>query len=880
MIGSARFTAAFASGADATDPTTFRGVVRAAARSGFAIIFLETGTKIPICPLSSVARKRADDLAKEAARETGDQRWAKREHACGKDHASSDPKFLDDYLKRRLGNGGTIPNVAIEVGASRMLCVDVDTPSELAGWAATWLKATGRPWPVDGLTVTSPGVEEQGTWKHHGGGHIWIDLSGLEPSEERDLLLGTGDGVFKHPSGWTALYRDRYVLVPPSRRKEGPYSYVGQPLAENVDWLLAEIATAAVEREARRMESAERRAARLADPALGLGDRGLIEWSTGTPWSELLSSQGWVDTGLSHSCGCPDWTMAPVEDHGSPRSATAHEEGCGAVHYTDEEGHSALHLWSDTRPPWLLGLGPTMTKVQFVAAVARPESRHGQPLGGDDIAAGLRSQGLGTDGVKLVGLLVPAVDGVPAPPVPDHTIAAALAAPPVPPPPVVPPPPAPGPLPPAPVLGTLGIPAVGPERHPHVIVPEPREISVAPDSNLSEFLVRADAITARPKPEPLIPGVLDVGKLARFIGPSGHGKTFVVTDIALSIAAGIGWADFECAGRATVLYVAPEDPEGVAARMVAWCRAKGFDAEQTSDILGHAPIFEYTELQAGTQGWERLVEIVRALRPAFVVVDTQAQVSSQEYKENDNGEMQRFVAQVSKLRNVSGATVALVHHTPKNGDTGRGAGSVTGSMDFEYLITSDKGPGISSPTITILNTKAKSRPEWAETRDAFLVPVGDSAVLTFDPTRRPTPPKPSTEQVTQIGAMEQARSRAVLKQIAGPLAGMTRGQAIGVLTEDGAGGQRGGERTWRRAIDGLMDAGLISDAHGTVYGRQPGEQVEKVYAAPMAMFAVQAERPEQESVAPQQGSTTEVSDVDGSEAGRHAVPVTADPPEV
>jgi hypothetical protein len=263
-----------------------------------------------------------------------------------------------------------------------------------------------------------------------------------------------------------------------------------------------------------------------------------------------------------------------------------------------------------------------------------------------------------------------------------------------------------------------------------------------------------------------------------------------------------------------------------------------------------------------------------------VVVDTQAQVSNQEYKENDNGEMGRFLAQVSKLRNVSGATVALVHHTPKNGDGARGATSITGSMDFEYMITSDKGPGVVSPTITIENTKSKGRPEWLETREAFLVPVGAAAVLSFDPTRRPTQPKPNAEQATQLGAMEQARMRAVLEQIAGPLAGMTRGQAIEMLAVDGAGGQRGGSRTWRRAIDALMDVGLLSDAHGTVYGRQPGEQVEKVYAAPMPLFAVQAGRPEQEPVAAQGSSPTDTSDVDGPEAARRAVPVTGDPPEV
>lgn len=860
MIGPPRFIGAFSAPAEVlADETKFQGMVRNAARAGFHLMFVRPGTKEPVCPLGSATIRKADQAAQEAAREAGHPHWDRVRHDCGMDHASDDPKFLDGYLKRMAKAGAEQPNLAIEVGASRMICIDIDTPAELAGWRQSWLGATGTPWAGE-LTVSSPGVFDQTTraWKHHGGGHIWIDLSDLPPDANRDLLLSVGEGVYKDPSGWTAMYRDRYVLVPPSTREGRGYAITGIPLAGNVNWLLTLIGNAAVQRETRRMEQAERRAARLADPRTGLGEVGMIEWSTATSWHDLLAPLGWVDTGLVHSCGCPDWTMAPVEDHASPRSATAHEDGCSATGFDNDEGHQPLRIWSDNRPPFLLNVpregARIMTKVQFAAAVARPESRHGCDLSREDIAAGLRAHGLSADGVPLVGLSAPLTEHSVPVPVTGDQVTAALTL--------------PAPLTPAPVdtpltcglsqmsqmpsapvatLGQLGVSSSAPARHPRMIQGTPSVLDQA--APMASYVRNPFSVLSTPRPEPLIPDVVDLGNLFRIYGTSGSGKTHVAVSLAVSVAAGVPWAGFDCVGQGRVLYLAPEDADGVMRRMVAGVRDLGFPDEQGVAIGAQLATHTYPSLSAGTQGWLDTVEFAREYRPALIIIDTQAQVSSQEYEENSNREMQAFVAQVAKLRDVTGAAVGLVAHTGKSKtDVGaRGASAVTASMDVEYFITSDKATSPGAATITVTNTKAKGRPEWTEERSCFLVPSGESVAVSFDPTRRPAPVRAAADP--EAGLMESARQRAIRDAFAGELAGMTRSQALGRLGEAGAGGHRVGPRTWRRDLDTLFDAGVLGDAHGTVYSRTTSSTgVEKVYAPSMPLHLVAVSLPPSDSV--------------------------------
>lgn len=850
MIGSARFTAAFASGADTSDPVVFRAVVREAARLGFAIVFLETGSKIPLCPLSSVKRVQADKEAREAAREAGDRKWDRREHECGVKHASADPAELDRFLLRRFKNGGTAPNIAIEPSRSGMFCVDVDTVAELEGWARSWREATGEDW-LGGLTVSSPGVvDADGTWKHKGGGHLWFDLTAMPADPMRDVVLAAGEGVFKHPFGWTAMYRDRYTLVPPSVRPEGRYEYRTPPRTTGLNWVLAEVARSARVRMDRAAEAQARREARLSNGGLAPGERGLIEWSQRTSWTDLLAPLGWLDTGLVHSCGCPDWTMAPVEDHGSARSATTHEDTCGASHYTNDEGHTAIHLWTDTRPGFLRGIGPTLTKVQFVAAVARDESRHGRPLSSEDISAGLRSQGLSSTGVPLEPLqgVVVETNPVTALPVPPAAVTEAVerlqtaASAPVATPenlensgtpvpeklenlpaeaegvaPALRPLgalPAPAVATPKPGLATLGAP---PEhRADGELNPQSSAAHELSGYSTADHFLNLAQLWGRPKPPPLIEGMLDLQTLTRVFGQSGHGKSFVAVDIALCVALGRSWAGLKVAGWGRVVYLAAEDAIGVGERIMWWAQRAQLGAEDAQALVERIRVIPL-DVQAATEDWDKMIGDLRGFGPSLVFVDTQAQTSAG-YEENSNSDMGVYAKRLRQVVANTGACVAIVAHTTKDGLKVRGAGAVYNALDSEFQVTSDKARD-QFPTITIENTKAKHRREWADPIVGALVSwdagTGDGstkAAMSWDPMN-----VPAEKRDARSAPPSEGDNAAVLEVLAErPLTGMGKNAWATACALQ----LRMSKATADRAIERLIASGKVTDDHSSVVGAE------------------------------------------------------------
>lgn len=835
MIGSNRFSAAFGNITSTPDPDGFRRFMRSAARDHrFALVFCEAGTKLPVCTLSSVARKKADEEVQQSARAAGDRKWATRSHACGIAHATTDSAEIDKYLQRRFKNGGSIPNVAIEVGASRMLAIDVDTADELAAWAASWEAATGKPWPDEGLTVRSPGVRDNGVWKHSGGGHVWIDLSTLPESAERELLLGIGAGVFKHPSGWTAMYRDRYVLVPPSIRPEGKYEYNSSPVSDNVDWVVAAVATDAANRESARMETAERRATRLADPGTKPSDRALIEWSQATPWHELLAAQGWVDTGLAHACGCPDWTMAPVEDHASPRSATAHEDGCSSHHYSDDEGHTALHLWTDTRPPFLQGLGSTMTKLQFAAAVARPESRHGMPLSGEDITAGMRSAGMASSGAELrplgpADMVVapnPATAPVstatmveeredPAPAEAENRVVSPETTAPA----------------PAPTLGTFGV-LPPPPVATAEIVPQAQgqEHHFATGYQTEKHFLSLRALRELPEPEPLIVDLLDQGSLCRVYGQSGHGKTFVMVDIAASLVTGRPWAGHQVAGKGRVVYLAAEDALGVGKRFATWIDRHSLSDEEADDFDARLRIINYS-VQANSPDWAVAVADMAGFAPALVVVDTQAQTSAG-LEENSNTEMMEYVKRLQQIIVSTGAAVVVVHHTGKDGRAPRGASAVYGALDLEYSVTASGGAR--EQTIEVANTKAKNRAKWEQPVQGALVSHGMSAVMSYDPTQIPDHNAARAREEVASGAHAGKESAVLAILVDSAPVGLSISQWSKECEEQA----RIPDSTARRFIKNLITSGRVTDRHGHVVGSPELEKLPRgtqLFAAPESL---------------------------------------------
>jgi hypothetical protein len=350
-----RFTTAFGRVGEEVTKEELAYVVSRAVENGLAIVLCEPGGKKPVCTeVTPTARNKADREAQKAAKEAGRERWRLVKHECGIKHALVMPDLSDPEMSeedrtalrnkartairtkvRKVQDGyDDVLNIAVVPGRSGMVAVDIDTPDQLQ---AFWLAGQN----ASDLTVSSPGSKKDGELIHYGGGHIWFELP--EGAETPPGSKYTG------PGGWTVMWGENYVLVPPSRRPEGAYRFVSPEIRPVPEWLIP------------MMAGSPREKAGESGPK-GPGDP-IDEWEAGISWSELLAPDGWTSTGRTDSCGCPVWEAPGGRTE--PKSATAHDPGCTAS--DTSTGHGPLHLWTDAPPKFLEGLR-NVTKLQYVAA--------------------------------------------------------------------------------------------------------------------------------------------------------------------------------------------------------------------------------------------------------------------------------------------------------------------------------------------------------------------------------------------------------------------------------------------------------------------------------------------------------------------------------
>ena len=82
-------------------------------------------------------------------------------------------------------------------------------------------------------------------------------------------------------------------------------------------------------------------------------------------------------------------------------------------------------------------------------------------------------------------------------------------------------------------------------------------------------LLRVEQVLAMPLPTWLVEGIVPSDSIGQIYGRSGHFKSFVTLDLALSIATGLRWMDHIVEAGPTV-YVAGEGARGLIGRIHAW----------------------------------------------------------------------------------------------------------------------------------------------------------------------------------------------------------------------------------------------------------------------------------------------------------------------
>ena len=226
------------------------------------------------------------------------------------------------------------------------------------------------------------------------------------------------------------------------------------------------------------------------------------------------------------------------------------------------------------------------------------------------------------------------------------------------------------------------------------------DLSSLLDPPVDDWLIPADDFSAQPAPISwMVKRWLQRDALIMFHGPSGGGKTFVVLDMSLRIAAGFDdWMGNKVRpGR--VVYLAGEGHHGLRGRVAAWKqrnRAQSLDMFLSRDGC---------DLNTPA-GYQRVCESLRALDkpPCLIVVDTLHRFLHGD--ENSAQDAKTMLDACAGLIREFGASVVLVHHTGNSDEAqhrARGSSAWRGALDIEVSVV----PGTDEKPIQIVQRKSK-----------------------------------------------------------------------------------------------------------------------------------------------------------------------------
>lgn len=183
----------------------------------------------------------------------------------------------------------------------------------------------------------------------------------------------------------------------------------------------------------------------------------------------------------------------------------------------------------------------------------------------------------------------------------------------------------------------------------------------------------------------LIEQILPVDAFGVIYGPSGAYKSFCAMDMSACIASAMSWHGHDVDDPGHVLYIGAEGASGLHLRKKAW-EIRHQRPLTNLAILGMAVTINSEDHEALIGLCEELAEeINQPIR--LIVIDTLAR--SFQGEENSATDMGDFVNACDHIREVTGATILVVHHSGKDAEKGaRGSSALRAACDFEFKVTS------------------------------------------------------------------------------------------------------------------------------------------------------------------------------------------------
>jgi hypothetical protein len=195
-------------------------------------------------------------------------------------------------------------------------------------------------------------------------------------------------------------------------------------------------------------------------------------------------------------------------------------------------------------------------------------------------------------------------------------------------------------------------------------------------------------ISASPRKNWLIEGLIGSREVSALAGAPGSGKSVLAGDISCHTAAGRNWMDHRIRRPAGVLYVAAERAKLTERRFAAWRKYHEISELPLAVVEGSVDFLSSRSHVDEVVGLGRRLTKETRTPLGLIVVDTVSRTMAGG-DENGPKDMGLFVANIAALQHASGAHVMLIHHIPQDGVTRlRGHGALLGAVDT--LVTIEK----------------------------------------------------------------------------------------------------------------------------------------------------------------------------------------------
>lgn len=197
----------------------------------------------------------------------------------------------------------------------------------------------------------------------------------------------------------------------------------------------------------------------------------------------------------------------------------------------------------------------------------------------------------------------------------------------------------------------------------------------------------------------VICGLLREGETMNLIAPPKYGKSFLVTDLALTVVGGGLWLGKYRTEAGNVLIVDNElHPETSASRIPKVAEAKGLTLDAYGDKLF---VLNLRGQLVDINGMARIFSQFKPGDFQLVVIDAMYRALPPNTDENDNGAMAAIYNTIDGYSLSMKCAFALIHHASKGNqagkavtDVGAGAGAQSRATDTHLILRQHEEPGV------------------------------------------------------------------------------------------------------------------------------------------------------------------------------------------